>query len=134
MWLSRVCLALAVTLAATGVRAVGQQPRPRAGEAEASANFDGEDIAPVLGRLSALISAGFTRDDAHKLASLIAAQAAQTTRTYEYQVQRAGQKMSLRVVVIKEDPDASDVYFFSMPALTTALDHEIEAYMKSVNK
>lgn len=112
----------------------GQNPRPDPGEHEASANFDAEDLDPVLLRLSSLTSGGFTVQEAHKLVSRITAQAVRSEATYTLHVTRRGKPEVVRVVAWKDDPQAYDVFFFTTAELANALSREISSYMSSVGK
>ncbi len=77
-------------------------------------------IEPILRRLTSLVTSGFTKREAHELASRIAAQPMQTEQVYSYRVVRTGTHALLRIVVWKDDPDACDVFFFAPTDLTTA--------------
>lgn len=130
----RITAVLAIAFVGFVAAVSGQAPQRQAGELTASANFDGEDIEPILRRLSSLVTSGFTKREAHELARRIAAQPMQTEQVYSYRVVRTGTHAFLRIAVWKDDPDACDVFFFAPTDLTTALTREIAAYMTSVGK
>ena len=111
-----------------------QEPRPRSGEAEASANFDGDDIMPVLSRVSRAVTSGFDSLDVRRVTGDILGQGEQTYRTFRFRVVYKGQVTPVRLVAWKDDPDASDLWFFTSRPLADTITAMILQHMDSVGK
>jgi hypothetical protein len=102
--------------------------------AEASANFDVEDVEPVLARVAGLVDSGFTASDAKLVASTIAKQPVGSEREYRYPVRAAGGATELRIVAVMDDVDAPDLSFVAHPELARAIQAAIAQYMNEVGK
>ena len=114
--------------------AMAQRSTDNRQEAEASAAFDSEDVAPVLLRISQLLDSGLGAAEACALAGRITSQALDSEHAYEYQVTYKGTRVGLRIVAFMDDVEAPDIAFFTSPALAAAIDKRIFAYFKDVGK
>ncbi len=110
------------------------QKAAAAGDHEASANFDAEDVGPVIARVAALLDSGLPQARVDDLTKRIVAQAVDSEKSYEYAVVYKGQKTRLRIVAFMDDEEAPDLAFFSSEPLIAAIDQVIEAYMAEVGK
>lgn len=125
-------LALAASLGFAVSARAQEAPAPHPGEA--SSGFDAEDVAPVLLRVSRLLSSGLDAADARSLARRINTQALESEKVYEYRVTYRGTRVDLRIVAFMDDIEAVDVAFFTSPALADAIAEQIAAYMEEVGK
>jgi len=123
---------MAAVVALGGVIGCGADQPGAVGEA--SANFDMEDVEPVLRRISTLIESGFSAEDAKSLAAKISAQELESEHEYRYRVRIDGTSADLRVVAFMDDVDAPDLAFFTQPALARSIQTAIGAYMTASGK
>jgi hypothetical protein len=103
----RQLLVMFVGVALGSVASCGADPQGAV--EEASANFDIEDVEPILRRISDLVESGFADEEVNSLASKISDQAVESEREYRYRVRIGGTNAELRVVVFMDDVDAPDI-------------------------
>ena len=90
--------------------------------AEASMNFDLEDVKPFLELVSQRVEKGFSVDTAHELALRIAALAVDDEGSWTYDVVFNGITMASRVTAFMDDIEAPDLAMFAPPRLIEVIE------------
>ena len=109
----------------------GEDPQPAA-SSEASMNFDLENLAPFLERVSGLVETGFGEAEIADLTAEVSAMALDDERQWSFSVTHAGQPTALQVRVFMGDIDAPDVAFFTSDPLAEAIRQELTAFAEAL--
>lgn len=97
---------------------------------EASMNFDLPQVGPFLEGVAAIIDAGFSVEDAKRLADKIADLPVEEEMTAEYTVTFRGAEMPLRIEVFMDDVDAPDLSLFAPSPLADAIDQGMDKFLE----
>ena len=97
------------------------------GLAEASTNFDLENVEPFLERVASHVD-GFEPAEVTALATEISAMSISDEKTWEFSVTYNGQEVPLHVRAFMDDIEAPDLFFFTTPELAEVINSEIFAY------
>lgn len=95
---------------------------------EASMNFDAENVAPFLERISPLIESGFGPDEKKKVVDLLAKLRIDEEAELSFAIRYAASKSTLKVRLFIDDGDAPDLYFFACAPLSIAIQSEMEKF------
>lgn len=98
--------------------------------AEASMNFNLEDVKPFFEAVSRRIEMGFSVDAARELASRIALLSVDDEGAWTYDVVFNGAPMTFRVEAFMDDVDAPDLAMFAPPKLIEVIEAEMKAYFQ----
>jgi hypothetical protein len=90
--------------------------------AEASANFDGEQVAPFLNLLSLKLDRGFGKPEIDLVDSRLLEMELDEVVTFNFRVCYAGKETPLLIEVFVDDVDAPDVAFFTSPELAATIE------------
>ena len=95
---------------------------------EASMNFDAENVAPFLERVSPLVESGFGVNEKKEVLALLASLQVDTEKELSFSIRYAGAKSTLKVRIFLDDVGAPDLYFFACPPLSVAIQAEMEKF------
>jgi len=95
---------------------------------EASMNFDAENVAPFLDRVSPLVEAGFGPTERKKVLDLLASLQLDDEKVLSFSIRYAGKPSTLKVGIFLDDIDAPDLYFFACAPLSVAIQAEMEKF------
>ena len=95
---------------------------------EASMNFDAENVAPFLDRVSPLVESGFGPTEKKKVLDLLASLKIDDERELSFSIRYSGKASTLKVRIFLDDVGAPDLYFFACPPLSIAIQAEMEKF------
>ena len=99
-------------------------PRPE-DPVESSMNFDAFNVKPFLERVSGSISEGFGQDEIDRIVSLLTELQVDEEKELTFSITHDGQPVELRVLVVLDDVDSPNLYFFSPRQLAAQIDAEM---------
>jgi hypothetical protein len=102
--------------------------------AEASTNFDLDDLPPFLTRVSRLVEAGFGRREIDRLLRLVGRLDHDEEGGREFIVRRNGQSVIMRISFFMDDVAAPDTYVFTTPDLAAAIQQEMRRYSEELGR
>jgi hypothetical protein len=102
--------------------------------AEASTNFDFQDLQPFFQRVSRLVEAGFGKREIDQLLRLAARLDHDEEDSGEFLVTHNGQKVIMRVSFFMDDIAAPDTYVFTTPDLAAAVQEEMRLYAEELGR
>jgi hypothetical protein len=95
---------------------------------EASMNFDAENVAPFLDRVSPLVESGFGPTEKEKVLDFLASLRIDEEKELSFSVRYAGTTSTLKVRIFLDDVGAPDLYFFACAPLSIAIQAEMERF------
>ena len=95
---------------------------------EASMNFDLAQVDEFLTRVSGLITSGFDSAQRGQVLENIARMEIDEEITLQFEVVFGGAEARLRITVVLDDYDAPILYFFTIPALASAISALMAAF------
>lgn len=98
------------------------------GAAEASMNFDLEQVPVFLTQLAPLLE-GFGHAEIEQIESLLIDMEIDEEERIDFTVRYQGEEMLLQIEIFMDDIGAPDVAFFTQPALAEAIDQLMEELM-----
>ena len=93
--------------------------------AEASGEFEIEQLQPFLERIAALVPFGFGDAEIAAVVALAQGMAVEDEETLDFSIRYAGADAALRITVFMDDLDSPGVYFFAPPPLAEQITEEI---------
>jgi hypothetical protein len=95
---------------------------------EASMNFDAENVAPFLERVSPLVESGFGAAEKKKVLDLLASLGIDDEKELSFPIRYAGKTSTMKVRIFLDDVGAPDLYFFVCAPLSIAIQAEMEKF------
>lgn len=93
---------------------------------ESSANFDSDQVRPLLERIAAMIDSGFGETEIAALMKKVRRLKPDQTCQFVYAITCGGVVAPFRIRVFMDDVDAPDISFFGPVTLARRIDGEIE--------
>lgn len=97
-------------------------------DAETSISLDAEDVERFLLMLCPVLQ-GWSTQEIAKVVALSESLEIDEERALEFVVHHGGEAIRLTIDVFKDDVDTVDLYFFSTPSVTKAIEGVMDTFM-----